>query len=77
MTCVQPSTLSEPSCVVPPHLGIAQSAPAPHIASYVPHMANLTRGGLPMTGADVLEIACVGLLAVVVGLLFMLRRSHD
>ena len=56
-----------------PSLGIAQSAPAPHVATYVPHIAThvSSLGGLPMTGADIRTIALFGAVTVFAGLVAM------
>lgn len=58
-----------------PHLGTALSAPAPHIAAYVPHVA-ISAGGLPVTGADLALLAFWGCLFVLVGLLTMAGKRN-
>ena len=67
--CVIPSTMAEPSCVVPPQLGIAErSSPAPHVAPYVPHLVSHVPV-LAFTGVDIVTLAFFGAVLVMVGLL--------
>jgi hypothetical protein len=78
-SCVSPSTMNEPGCVVTPAIAAASSTPA--AASALPFdgtpaatAPTSTTSSLPFTGADVEELAVVGAGAVLVGGLLIRRR---
>lgn len=73
MTCIQPSTFHEPSCVQIPTIGPHASISGPQIVHVV---SSSPISHLAFTGADIETLFGVGLLAVVVGLLAMIRRRH-
>lgn len=90
-SCVQSETMQlPPTCVVPP--GVANTVSVPTVAPTLPFTGTpgaaapaastptptvAATGGLPFTGADVEEIAVVGLGAVLAGGLLMLRRRRS
>jgi LPXTG-motif cell wall-anchored protein len=83
--CVTPGTMNEPTCVVTPTVaGSATSTPS---ASALPNTGSPSSGAgapagtatttsLPFTGADVEELAVVGVGAVLAGGLLLRRRRR-
>jgi hypothetical protein len=71
-----PTILSTPNKVVPT-IAATHTVPTPVSAtSSTPAATSASPGGLPFTGADIGEIAAVGLAAVMAGLLLMRRRHR-
>ena len=81
-SCVSPSTMNEPGCVVTPAIAAASSAPATDSAlpfdgtPAADAPTSTTTSSLPFTGADVEELAVVGAGAVLVGGLLIRRRRR-
>lgn len=77
MTCTTIPSMTEPgTCPTPGQLATSVSRPPPS----VPHLAStpipLAYGGLAFTGADIVQIAVVGLIVVAVGILLLIGRRR-
>jgi len=73
MTCIQPSTFHEPSCIQIPTIGPHASISGPQIVHVV---SNSPISHLAFTGVDIETFAFLGLLAVVTGLIAMIKRRE-
>jgi hypothetical protein len=89
-TCVQTQTLNEPAgCVTPPSVSGSSTKPSTGVLPFTAASSTSTAGtsssspgavagssSLPFTGADIDELAVVGVGAVLVGGLLIRRRRH-
>lgn len=89
-TCVQTQTMNEPAgCVTPPSVSGNSTKPSTAVLPFTSAASTSTAGtsssspgtvagssSLPFTGADVEELAVVGVGAVLVGGLLIRRRRH-
>ncbi len=86
-TCVTPQTMNEPGCVTPPGVAGNSTTPTPGALPFTAATSSSTSGSnssepgavggsssLPFTGADIEELAVVGVGAVLVGGLLIRRR---
>jgi LPXTG-motif cell wall-anchored protein len=73
--CVSPGSMTEPgNCVTTPVLHTSSPGPIVHVSAPLAHV--VSHAPLPFTGADVQELAVIGLGAVLAGGLLLIRRRR-
>jgi len=71
--CVSPGSMTEPgNCVTTPVLHTSSPGPIVHVSAPLAHV--VSHAPLPFTGADIREIALVGIALVLSGLALKFKR---